>query len=82
MNERLIPKKNHKAFLAEMCKLFKAYHEIKNLRNKDEISTMLVEHLPKILNNFDRSSPDYKAVETILFGIFEDIGVVIKFIKE
>lgn len=78
---KLIPNKNHKKFLKELCLLIKDYEKISDFRNKEEITMMLSDRLPKILNNFDKNDPVYPALATLLIDIFKNMGVVIKFIK-
>lgn len=81
MSQKLLPNKNHKIFLEEMCNLINDYDKLNNFRNEDEVSEMLNNRIPKILNNFDKSNDAFLPVATLLYNIFEGIGTVIKLIK-
>lgn len=79
---KLVPTKNHKKFFKELCLLIKDYEKISDFRDKDEISKMLINRLPPIINNFDKDSPLYDSIRILLVDIFKNLGIVIKFIKE
>ena len=82
MASRLVPNKNHKAFLKELCASIKDYDSIKDFRNKEELAEMLKNRLPHLFSNFDKSDPMFEPVSMILYDIFQNLGTVIKFVKE
>lgn len=82
MPKGIMPNKNHKIFLSELCNLIKDYSKIKNFRDKNEVLAMLEVRIPLILNNFDKNSQEYEAVAVLLFDVFENLGTIVKFIKD
>lgn len=80
--QKLVPNKNHKTLLKELCGLITDYGKLNDLRNKEEVTALLLNRVPKILNNFDKSDPSYPAIEGLLSDIIENLGIVIKLAKE
>lgn len=75
-------KKNQKMFIKEMSNLIKLYDGVSDLRNKNLVQDMLLVNIPKIMNNFDKSSPEYSTIEGLVYDTMENIGLLIKFIKD
>lgn len=75
-------KKNQKMFIKEMSNLIKLYDGVSDLRNKNLVQDMLLVNIPKIMNNFDKNSPEYSTIEGLVYDTMENIGLLIKFIKD
>lgn len=78
---KIIPSKNHKKFLSEVCTLIKDLNGIGDLRDRKAIDALLIDSIPKICNNFDKSSEEYKAIEILLLDIFENLTTILRFVK-
>jgi len=78
---KIIPGKNHKKFLTETCTLLKDLNGLGDLRDRKAIDALLIDRIPKICNNFDKSSDEYKSIELLLLDIFENITIILRFIK-
>ncbi len=82
MTYKLVPNKNHKKFLKELTNLIKDYGNVEDFRNKEEIASILKERLPALFNNFDKQHEMFEPVSTILVEMLQNLGTVLKFIKE
>ena len=75
-------KKNQRLFIKEMSDLIKLFDGVSDLRDKNLIQDMLLANIPRIMNNFDKHGKEYDAIETLVFETAENIGILVKFVKE
>ena len=80
--KKLLPNKNHKIFLKELCALINDFYKVSDYRNNQEVLDMLKKRLPLLLNNFDKTDPMFEPVASMLTDVFKNLSTVIKFIRE
>ena len=74
-------KKNQKNFVREVTLLIKGLADLPDLKNSERVKELLEEAVPKIMNNFTKSDPEYPVIQSTLFDSIEGLAIVLKFCK-